>query len=280
MGVFDFLQGNLVPSVALIFFILYLLYTLVTKKGKKINLGPGGISIENDSKEQQIEKPAEQIGTEDPLKKEYDAKMIQVVISLSSYLTNRQQREYEKIKAVRDLTLVNQLDYVDQKFLVYKAELESNFYAFGEQKDLPQMFSMMVFEDIYDRSRKKIVDVIKKNHLAQLTEFSLQEKVNNEAKIAVDFFKQRIDKLPINFDKEKFIKVYSEAINEITKASIVNAKSLAIERNTQIKKIQEQYRTETVDYIDSVLKKNGVKVIEDEIKNIINKNLDFVSDFD
>lgn len=174
---------------------------------------------------------------------------IETILAIVNFISTNQQKEYLELRNESELTLHQQLDYVDNCFSAEQFELVEFIDKNIDINNANYLLSSMMFEKTYEGFRKSLIEMIKQNHLAELSDYTFQDKMEQKIKMSINYFKRHLDDYPINLNKQEIIERYSSTVRKIVKASLTNARMLSVERNKKESIIKEKYRKERTDFI-------------------------------
>lgn len=222
-------------------------------KGASFHIGKDGININN--------KLKNKAGNNSSIS------FLEAIIAIINYQTTSQQEEYSQVEDIIKSSLVNQLDYVDTKFLAYKSDCEKMFIKNDGVATNDEMLSIMMFDKYYEEFRRTIVDIIKKNHLAEKTELQIQEQVELKSKAHINSIKDHFNSFPTDIDRENFLLNYEKIIKKITIEAITYARNISIKREQKLVSLRETFKQERNSYVCRYLLSAGVS--EKEVRRLI-----------
>lgn len=225
-----------ISVIAVLFGIIY--FTI--KERAELSISKDGIKVSGGNKENK--KKRKQLAT---------PSMIETILAIVNFISSNQQKEYLELKANSDIVLHQQLDYVDSCFSAEQFEL---FDFANDGKDLDTsspsyLLSSMLFEKTYEGCRKSLIEMVKQNHLAELSDYTFQDKMEQKIKMSINYFKRHIDDFLIDLNETEVIERYSSAIRKIVKSSLTNARALSVEKRKKEEEIKEKYKKERMDFI-------------------------------
>lgn len=199
-----------------------IIVALVINKNIKINLSTKGLSFQKENDET--------LGT---------------IISIINAQTASNQSEFIEINNKRETCYSDQIDYTKDKFKSIKIDAEKILAAYSEKKDPnDELLLSLLFDKMFSEYRDIVMGIIKKNHLAEKTEFQLQEQVDAQTKFHLDYISKKFDTISMTIDTKIFLDEYERLIRKATSESIINARNLSIKREEDIKEIRRIHSEE------------------------------------
>ena len=260
MKVLDFFNNNIGVTLGVAIIISAAIVTLIImafKNGSNLNISKEGISITNNNSCAKKKKAKRNIPA------------LELMIPITSYQAQSYQKEYEQINIIKQDSLIEQLDYVDQKFSSVKLDAETLLIKGTNTNE--EIITEMRFERIFDDFRKIIIEAIKKNHLAEKTELQLKENISMRTKSHINYISEKWDEFPTSkqLNKKNVLDDYEKIIEKLTTDSIIYAREISIKREKKLTEIKEMFTKEREEYITSFLKNYGYEINESEVKRIV-----------